>query len=145
MSAREVEAGLFVRGFEPPLRLGDFKRVAFDIDSTLIKIECVHEIAEAVRRNAEVAAITEATMRGQITNYKDSLRQRLAPPRGVPVAALEAAYTRHLQLNAGVQSFVQACQSAGLKTLRLSGAFTCCSGRLRERLKSGASCWKWLS
>ena len=135
MSAREFEPGLFVRGFEPPLSLGDFKLVAFDMDSTLINIECVDEIAEAAGRKAEVAAITAATMRGEISDYKQSLRQRVALLRGVPVSALEAVYARHLQLNPGVQTFVQACQDAGLKTLLISGGFSFFSERIRHRLK----------
>ena len=92
MSSTEALPGLFVQGFTPPLRLSDFKLVAFDMDSTLINIECVDEIAEAVGRKAEVAAITEAAMRGEITDYKDSLRRRVALLRGVPEAALEAVY-----------------------------------------------------
>ena len=135
MTATEVEPGLFVRGFVPPLKLADFKLVAFDMDSTLINIECVDEIAAAAGRKAEVAAITEAAMRGEIADYKDSLRRRLALLRGVPVSALEAVYSQHLQLNPGVQTFVQACQAAGLKTLLVSGGFTFFSERIRARLK----------
>jgi phosphoserine phosphatase len=134
-AAVEVERGLFVRGFTPPLKLHDFKLVAFDMDSTLINIECVDEIAEAAGRKAEVAAITEAAMRGEITNYEDSLRRRLALLRGVPLAALETVYAQHLQLNPGVEVFVQACQAAGLKTLLVSGGFTFFSERVRTRLK----------
>jgi phosphoserine phosphatase len=137
-AAVEIEPGLFVRGRaaeQPPLLLGDFKLVAFDMDSTLINIECVDEIAEAAGRKAEVAAITEAAMRGEITNYEDSLRRRLALLRGVPVAALETVYAQHLQLNPGVEVFVQACQAAGLKTLLVSGGFTFFSERIRARLK----------
>jgi phosphoserine phosphatase len=134
MSAAEVSPGLFVQGFKPPLRLADFKLVAFDMDSTLINIECVDEIAEAAGRKAEVAAITEAAMRGEITDYKDSLRRRVALLRGVPEAALETVYSRHLQLNPGVERFVAACRAAGLKTLLVSGGFTFFSDRVRARL-----------
>ena len=135
MSAQEFTPGVFIRGFTPPLQLADFKLVAFDMDSTLINIECIDEIAEVVGRKSEVAAITEATMRGEITDYKHSLRRRLALLRGVPVAALEEVYSHHLQLNPGVETFVQACQSAGLKTLLVSGGFTFFSERVRHRLK----------
>ena len=134
MSAREVQPGLFIRGFEPPLRLGDFKLVAFDMDSTLINIECVDEIAAAAGRRDEVAAITEAAMRGEISDFHDSLRRRLALLRGVPMSALETVYAQHLQLNPGVEVFVQACQAAGLKTLLISGGFTFFSERVRARL-----------
>lgn len=132
--SRELAPGLFVRGFTPPLRLSDFKLVAFDMDSTLINIECVDEIAEAAGRKAEVAAITEAAMRGEIVDYKDSLRRRLALLAGVPEAALHEVYSHHLQLNPGVETFVAACQAAGLKTLLVSGGFTFFSERVRDRL-----------
>ncbi len=135
MNALEIEPGLWLRGFAPPLKLRDFKLIAFDMDSTLINIECVDEIAAAAGRKAEVAAITEAAMRGEITDYADSLRRRLALLRGVPLAALETVYAQHLQLNPGVQTFVSACQAAGLKTLLVSGGFTFFSERIRARLK----------
>lgn len=135
MSAVEIEPGLWLRGFTPPLKLADFKLVAFDMDSTLINIECVDEIAAAAGRKAEVAAITEAAMRGEIADYQYSLRRRLALLRGVPLAALEAVYAQHLQLNPGVEAFVGACQAAGLKTLLISGGFTFFSERIRKRLK----------
>ena len=84
MIASEYSPGLFIRGFAPPLALSDFKLVAFDMDSTLINLECVDEIAEAAGRREEVAAITEAVMRGEILNYKHALRRRLSLLRGVP-------------------------------------------------------------
>ena len=134
MSPLEFAPGLFIRGFEPPLRLRDFRLVAFDMDSTLINIECVDEIADAAGRKAEVAAITEAAMRGEITDFKDSLRRRVALLKGVPVTALDAVYHERLRLNPGVEAFVQACQAAGLKTLLVSGGFTFFSDRVKHRL-----------
>jgi phosphoserine phosphatase len=131
----EVAPGLHLRGITPPLRLADYRLVAFDMDSTLINIECIDEIAEAAGRKAEVAAITEAAMRGEIADYGDSLRRRLALLRGVPLAALEEVYARHLQLNPGVENFVDACRMAGLKTLLVSGGFTFFSERIRQRLR----------
>lgn len=135
MSCTEHAPGLFVRGFTPPLRLADFRLVAFDMDSTLINIECVDEIADAAGRKAEVAEITEAAMRGEIADYKDSLRRRVALLAGVPVSALEKVWTEKLRLNPGVQTFVQACQAAGLKTLLVSGGFTFFSERIRGQLQ----------
>ena len=130
----EFQPGLSIRGFTPPLQLADFKLVAFDMDSTLIDIECVDEIAAAAGRKAEVAAITEAAMRGEIADYKDSLRRRVALLRGVPEAALHAVYAERLKLNPGVEAFVQACRDAGLATLLVSGGFTFFADRIRERL-----------
>jgi phosphoserine phosphatase len=135
VSSREILPGLFVRGFTPPLRLADYKLVAFDMDSTLINIECVDEIADIVGRKAEVAEITEAAMRGEIADYKDSLRRRVALLAGVPEAALQRVYDERLQLNPGVPAFVAACREAGLKTLLVSGGFTFFSERIRRRLQ----------
>jgi phosphoserine phosphatase len=127
-------AGLTLRGFAPPLRLTDFRLIAFDMDSTLIDIECVDEIADAAGRKAEVAAITEAAMRGEIADYKDSLRRRVALLKGVPLAALHEVYEQRLHLNPGAETLVRACQAAGLKTLLVSGGFTFFTDRLRDRL-----------
>ena len=119
----------------PPLKLGDFKLIAFDMDSTLINIECVDEIAAEAGRKAQVAAITEAAMRGEITDYKESLRQRVALLRGVPVSALQRVYGERLQLNPGAERLVRAAQAAGLKTLLVSGGFTFFTDRIRDRLE----------
>jgi phosphoserine phosphatase len=116
------------------LKLTDFKLIAFDMDSTLINIECIDEIADAAGRRAEVAAITEAAMRGDIADYRESLRRRMALLAGVPESALQRVWDEKLQLNPGVEAFVQACQRAGLKTLLVSGGFTFFSERVRRRL-----------
>ena len=91
-------------------------RVAgFDMDSTLINIECVDEIADAAGRKAEVAAITEAAMQGVITDYKESLRQRVALLAGLPEGALDTVYEQRLRLNPGVEELIGACKAAGLR------------------------------
>jgi len=130
----EYEPGLVLQGITPPLRLRDFKLIAFDMDSTLINIECVDEIADAAGRKAEVAAITEAAMRGEITDYKESLRKRVALLRGVKIAHLEEVYNHRLQLNPGAEALVSACKAAGLKVLLVSGGFTFFTDRIRQRL-----------
>ncbi|MBK7061648.1 MAG: phosphoserine phosphatase SerB [Rubrivivax sp.] len=135
MTPTEYRPGLHIRGFTPPLALADYKLIAFDMDSTLINIECIDEIADIVGRKAEVAAITEAAMRGEIADYKDSLRRRLALLAGAPVQALQQVYDERVRLNPGVEVFVRACQSAGLKTLLISGGFTYFSERIRHRLQ----------
>lgn len=134
INATETAPGLVIQGIQTPLKLADFKLIAFDMDSTLINIECVDEIADAAGRKAEVAAITEAAMRGEIADYKESLRQRVALLKGVTVAHMEEVYTRRLQLNPGAAELVTACQAAGLKTLLVSGGFTFFTDRIRQRL-----------
>ena len=134
MTPQEISPGLVVQNTTIPLKLADFKLIAFDMDSTLINIECIDEIADAVGRKAEVAAITEAAMRGEITDFKDSLRRRVALLRGVTIADMELVYTQRLRLNPGAATLVAACKAAGLKVLLVSGGFTFFSERVRDLL-----------
>ena len=105
------------------------------MDSTLINIECVDEIADAAGRKAEVAAITEAAMRGEIADYKESLRQRVRLLAGVTVGHMQQVLDQRLQLNPGAADLVRACQAAGLKTLLVSGGFTFFTDPVRDRLR----------
>ena len=134
MSSTEISPGLDIQGFTPPLKLSNFKLIAFDMDSTLINIECIDEIADAAGRKAEVAAITEAAMRGEITDFKDSLRRRLVLLEGVNVASMEAVYLERLQINPGAKTLIDTCKAAGLKVLLVSGGFTFFADRVKERL-----------
>jgi phosphoserine phosphatase len=134
MTAQEIAPGLVLQGCPTPLKLNDFKLIAFDMDSTLINIECVDEIADAVGRKTEVAAITEAAMRGEIADFKDSLRRRVALLKGVTVADMARVYEERLRLNPGAAELVAACKAAGLKVLLVSGGFTFFTDRVRELL-----------
>ena len=134
MQSKELFPGLVIQGFKPPLNISNFKLIAFDMDSTLINIECVDEIADAVGRKAEVAAITEATMRGEIADFKTSLRQRVALLKGVTLASMEEVYSQRLLLNPGATELVGACKKAGMKVLLVSGGFTFFAERVRESL-----------
>lgn len=134
MNSAEISPGLVVNVAIPDLKLGDFKLIAFDMDSTLINIECVDEIADAAGRKAEVATITEAAMRGEITDYKESLRQRVALLKGVSAASMDEVYRTRLKLNPGAARLVQACKDAGLKVLLVSGGFTFFTDRIRDEL-----------
>mgnify|MGYP006194071815 FL=1 len=130
----EFAPGLTIQGFTAPLALSQFKLIAFDMDSTLISIECIDEIADAVGRKAEVAAITEAAMRGEITDFKESLRRRLALLKGVTLADMERVYSERLQINPGAAHLIAACQKVGMKVLLVSGGFTFFADRVKERL-----------
>ncbi len=127
-------SGLEVRGVTPPLRLADFGLAAFDMDSTLISIECVDEIAAMAGKRAEVSAITEAAMRGEIADYKESLRRRVALLAGLPASTLQRVYDGRLRFNPGAERLVAACKAAGLKTLLVSGGFTFFTDRVQARL-----------
>ena len=134
MQATEFSPGLVLRNCTPGKKLSDFKLIAFDMDSTLINIECIDEIADAVGRKEEVAAITEATMRGEIADFQTSLRRRVALLKGVTMADLEDVYVQRLKLNPGAAELVTACKAAGLKVLLVSGGFTFFADRVKERL-----------
>jgi phosphoserine phosphatase len=132
--SQEFAAGLVIKGFTPPLRWSNFKAIAFDMDSTLINIECIDEIADAVGKKAEVAAITEAAMRGEIADFKESLTRRVSLLKGVPASALQEVYDQRLKLNPGAMELVAAAHEAGLATLLVSGGFTFFADKVRERL-----------
>ena len=133
-AAIEYSQGLVIQGFQAPLALKDFKLIAFDMDSTLINIECIDEIADAAGRKAEVAAITDAAMRGEITEFKDSLRRRVALLKGVPESALQEVFEQRLRLNPGAKNLVDTCKAHGMKVLLVSGGFTFFADRVCESL-----------
>lgn len=132
--ATEFAPGLVVQGIQPPLSLSSYKLIAFDMDSTLINIECVDEIADAAGRKAEVAAITEAAMQGLITDFKESLRQRVALLKSVTVGQMERVFTERLRFNPGARELITATKAAGLTTLLVSGGFTFFADRVRAGL-----------
>ena len=134
MSSKNLSDGLVIQRLTLPLKLADFKLIAFDMDSTLINIECIDEIADAVGLKTEVAAITEATMRGEIADFKTSLRRRVALLKGVTVASMEGVYAERLRLNPGAAELVTACKKAGMKVLLVSGGFTFFADRVAQRL-----------
>lgn len=115
-------------------RLADCKLLAMDMDSTLVNIECIDEIAAAVGRKAEVAAITEAAMRGELKDFAESLRRRVALLKGVPQSALEQVFTQRLRLNPGAEALIQTVQKHGIRVVLVSGGFTFFTERLRRGL-----------
>ncbi len=115
-------------------RLSDYRLIAFDMDSTLITIECVDEIADYAGRKAEVAAITEAAMRGEIVDYDESLRRRVALLEGLPVTVLQQVYDERVRTSPGAERLIGECRRAGMKLLVVSGGFTFFTDRLRGRL-----------
>lgn len=119
---------------DPVHLLREMKVLAMDMDSTLINIECIDEIAAAVGKKAEVSAITEAAMRGEISDFAESLTRRVALLEGVPESALQQVYDQRLQLNAGAERLVKVAKQHGVRTLLVSGGFTFFTERLKERL-----------
>jgi len=105
-----------------------------DMDSTLITIECIDEIADYCGVKPQVAAITEAAMRGEITDFDESLRRRVALLAGLDASVLERVYEERLKLSPGAETMLAQARAAGLKTLLVSGGFTFFTQRLQERL-----------
>jgi phosphoserine phosphatase len=114
-------------------RLEEVRLVALDMDSTLITIECVDEIADMQGIKPEVAAITASAMRGDI-DFAQSLRRRVALLAGLPVTALERVYDERLQLSPGTARMLAGFAAVGAKVALLSGGFTFFTDRLKARL-----------
>jgi phosphoserine phosphatase len=119
---------------EPTLKLADFRLLAMDMDSTLINIESLDEVAAYAGKGQEVAAITDAAMRGEISDYAASLRKRVALLAGVDAGLLQRVLDEKLRLNPGAQALVAACKAAGLSTLLVTGGFTFFTDPMRARL-----------
>jgi phosphoserine phosphatase len=127
--AAEVDATFIAAG----RTLADFSLVAMDMDSTLITIECIDEIADMQGIKPDVALITQAAMRGEI-EFAESLRRRVSLLAGLPVAALQRVYDERLQLSPGAARMLAGFAAMGAKTALLSGGFTFFTDRLKARL-----------
>lgn len=122
-------------GFVPEgRRLGEFKLLVMDMDSTLITMETIDELADMVGIKAEVAKITESAMRGEI-EYDESLRRRLALLKGLDENALQRVYDERLRFSPGAEQMLEQVRSAGIKTMLVSGGFTYMTDRLKQRIK----------
>jgi phosphoserine phosphatase len=114
-------------------RLSDFGLFVTDMDSTLINIECIDEIADLQGLKGEVAAITEAAMRGEI-DFRESLTRRVNLLTGLRVEALAEVYEERLALNPGAERLLRGLKQAGIYTVLVSGGFTYFTDRLKRRL-----------
>ncbi len=115
------------------LKLEDFRALVMDMDSTLITIECIDEIADMQGLKSEVAEITEAAMRGEL-DFRDSLLRRVALLEGLDASALDQVFEQRLKLSKGATTLLQAMKSAGLRTVLVSGGFTYFTERLQQTL-----------
>ena len=111
-----------------------FKLLVMDMDSTLITIECIDEIADMQGIKPQVAEITEAAMRGEL-DFNQSLRRRVALLRGLEASALQRVYDERLQLSPGAETLLACARQHGLKTLLVSGGFTFFTERMQARLE----------
>jgi len=121
-------------GFVPEnRRLAGFGLATMDMDSTLITIECIDEIADLQGLKPQVSAITAAAMRGEI-DFSESLRRRVALLQEAPESALEKVYRERLKLSPGAEILLAHLKAAGVRTLLVSGGFTYYTERLKTRL-----------
>ncbi len=135
LSAAQLECGPFdYVQCAPRTHLQQFGLLVSDMDSTLITIECIDEIADFCGRKKEVAAITEATMRGEIASFEESLRRRVAILKGLPATSLQRVYDERLRLSPGAEILINELKQARITTLLVSGGFTFFTSRLKERL-----------
>jgi phosphoserine phosphatase len=118
---------------DPHRKLGDFGLLVMDMDSTLISIECIDEIADMQGLKPEVAAITESAMRGEI-DFAESLRRRVALLEGLEEGALQRVYDERLRLNPGAELMLAAMKQHGIRTLLVSGGFVFFTERLQQRV-----------
>ena len=116
------------------LQLADFKLVVMDMDSTLITIECIDEIADMQGLKSEVSAVTEAAMRGEL-EFRESLQRRVALLEGLEASALERVFEERLQLTLGAREMLHTMKAAGLRTVLVSGGFTYFTERLQKELE----------
>jgi len=125
----QIDYGFVAQG----KHLSGFGLVVMDMDSTLISIECIDEIADMQGLKPQVSEITEAAMRGEI-DFAESLRRRVALVKGLDESALQRVYDERLQLNPGAESMLAALKKHGIKTLLVSGGFVFFTERLKTRL-----------
>jgi len=118
---------------KPGQTLADFGLLVMDMDSTLISIECIDEIADMQGLKPQVAAITEAAMRGEM-DFAESLRRRVALLEGLEEGALQRVYDERLGLNPGAEKMLAALKQHGIKTLLVSGGFVFFTERLKQRV-----------
>ncbi|RYE97050.1 MAG: phosphoserine phosphatase SerB [Oxalobacteraceae bacterium] len=133
VEAASLDAGVDATFIEAGIRLADFRLLAMDMDSTVITIECIDEIADMQGLKPQVAAITEAAMRGEI-DFAASLTRRVALLEGLDAGALQKVYDERLRLSPGAEALIGAARAAGVKTLLVSGGFTFFTERLKPRL-----------
>lgn len=109
------------------------KLLIMDMDSTLINIECIDEIADFINVKPQVSAITEAAMRGEL-DFEGSLTKRVGLLKGLDTSALEHVYNERLQLNSGAEKLINTLKKRGIKVALVSGGFTFFTQRLQKRL-----------
>ena len=117
----------------PDMDFGELGLIVSDMDSTLITIECIDEIAACTGLKERVAEITERAMRGEL-DFEQSLRSRVALLAGLDERVLADVYENVLRLSPGAEFLLDECKAHGVKFMLVSGGFTFFTERLQQRL-----------
>lgn len=132
--AAACEQAQLDHAFVPSDRLlADFRLLVMDMDSTLIAVETIDELADLAGLRPQVAELTERAMRGEI-EYDQSLTQRVAVLKGLAESALDRVYEERVRLNPGAEKLLAKVKRLGVKTLLVSGGFSHVAQRLTARL-----------
>ena len=123
----------------PDTQFSKLRLLVLDMDSTLITIECIDELADYAGKKAEVAAITDATMRGEIPNFAESLRRRVAMLAGIDADTMQRVFDERLRLSKGAIELLEKARNAFIHTLLVSGGFDYFSDRLKTALSLNAA------
>ncbi|MFN3523299.1 MAG: phosphoserine phosphatase SerB [Phenylobacterium sp.] len=102
-----------------------------DMDSTIIGCECIDELADFAGVKAQVSAITERAMRGEL-DFEGALRERVAMLKGLPITVLQQAYDERVRLNPGARTLVRTMAANGARCVLVSGGFTYFTSRVAE-------------
>jgi phosphoserine phosphatase len=113
--------------------LNNFRLMAMDMDSTLVSIETIDEIADIHGIRKQVAEITEKAMCGEV-NFSEGLIQRVALLKGLDHSVLQRVYDERIMFNPGAEKMLKQMKIAGIKTMLISGGFTFFTDKLKDRL-----------
>ena len=119
---------------DPVRKLSDFKLIAMDMDSTLLAVETIDEIADMLHIKPQVSEITLQTMRGEIT-FEESLTRRTALLQSLHQDMLQSVYDERVELSPGAEKMLQQANKHGIKTMVISGGFTFFTDRIHEKLR----------
>ena len=133
ISALCLEAELDFAFVDEQEKLNNFRLIAMDMDSTLVGIETIDEIADIHGIRKQVAEITKKTMYGEL-DFSEGLIQRVALFKGLDQSVLQRVYDERLVFNPGAEKMLKQVKIAGIKTMLISGGFTFFTDKLKDKL-----------
>jgi phosphoserine phosphatase len=104
-----------------------------DMDSTMISVECIDELADYVGLRAEVAAVTERAMAGELV-FEEALVERVALLKGMDEEVLARCHAERVRLTPGARTLVWTMKREGAFTILVSGGFTAFADRVARQI-----------